>query len=169
VIKRLDAPYKSGERAMVKVKQQRSADCVVGGYRRGKVKGVGGIGSLLLGLYDSAGKLDYVGFTSSFSDSDRAALAAKLAPDQGPSPFTGSSPGGTSRWSRGRQSSEWASLKGDLVAEVIYDQVTGGRFRHGTTFLRWRPDKRPDQCTRDQLEHELSPAAVEQVFAGAET
>jgi ATP-dependent DNA ligase len=162
VVKRLDAPYQSGERAMVKVKQQRTADCVVGGYRKGK----NGVGSLLLGLYDRAGQLDYVGFTSSFSDEDRAALARKLATDEGASPFTGSSPGGASRWSNGR-STEWVPLKGDLVAEVTYDQVTGGRFRHGTTFLRWRPDKRPDQCTRDQLEHELSPAALEQVFEDA--
>jgi ATP-dependent DNA ligase len=163
VVKRLDARYQPGERAMVKVKQQRTADCVVGGYRKGK----NGVGSLLLGLYDSAGKLDYVGFTSSFSDEDRAALAKKLARDEGASPFSGSSPGGASRWSNGR-STEWVPLKGDLIVEVIYDQVTGGRFRHGTTFLRWREDKRPDQCTRDQLEHELSPRALEQVFEDAE-
>jgi ATP-dependent DNA ligase len=163
VVKRLDGPYEPGERAMVKVKQRRTADCVVGGYRKGK----GGVGSLLLGLYDREGKLDYVGYTSSFSDEDRAALANKLAKDEGPSPFSGNSPGGASRWSNGR-STEWVPLKGDLVAEVTYDQVTGGRFRHGTTFLRWRPDKRPDQCTRDQLDHELSPAALEQVFEGAD-
>jgi ATP-dependent DNA ligase len=163
VVKRLDDPYQPGERAMVKVKQQRTADCVVGGYRKGKK----GVGSLLLGLYDRQGKLDYVGFTSSFSDEDRVALTKKLARDEGPSPFTGSSPGGASRWSNGR-STEWVSLKGDLVVEVTYDQVTGGRFRHGATFLRWRPDKRPDQCTREQLEHELSPAVLEQVFESAE-
>lgn len=163
VVKRLDAPYEPGERAMIKVKQQRTADCVVGGYRKGK----GGIGSLLLGLYDRAGKLDYVGYTSSFSDEDRAALAKTLAREKGASPFTGNSPGGVSRWSRGRESQEWVPLKGGRVAEVVYDQVTGGRFRHGTTFLRWRPDKRPDQCTRDQLEHELSPTALERVFEGA--
>jgi ATP-dependent DNA ligase len=163
VVKRLDGSYEPGERTMIKVKQQRTADCVVGGYRRGK----NGVGSLLLGLYDEQGKLDYVGFTSSFSDEDRAALAKKLARDEGASPFTGSSPGGASRWSQGR-STEWVPLKGDLVAEVTYDQVTGGRFRHGTTFLRWRPDKRPDQCSREQLEHELSPAALERVFESAE-
>jgi ATP-dependent DNA ligase len=162
VVKQLGAAYQPGERAMIKVKQQRTADCVVGGYRKGK----NGVGSLLLGLYDREGKLDYVGYTSSFSDEDRAALARKLAKDEGPSPFTGSSPGGTSRWSRGR-SSDWIALKGDLIVEVIYDQVTGGRFRHGTTFLRWREDKRPDQCTRGQLEHELSPDAFEQVLEGA--
>jgi ATP-dependent DNA ligase len=162
VVKGIDAPYQPGERAMVKVKQQRTADCVVGGYRKGK----NGVGSLLLGLYDRAGQLDYVGFTSSFSDDDRAGLAKKLARDEGASQFTGNSPGGVSRWSGGR-SREWVPLKGDLVAEVTYDQVTGGRFRHGTTFLRWRPDKRADQCTRDQLEHELSPAALEKVFEKA--
>lgn len=162
VAKRLDAAYQPGERAMVKVKQQRTADCVVSGYRKGK----NGVGSLLLGLYDGEGKLDYVGFTSSFSDEDRAALSRKLARDHGPSPFTGSSPGGASRWSGGR-SREWVALKGDLVAEVIYDQVTGGRFRHGTTFLRWRNDKRPDQCACAQLEHELSPAAFEEVIEEA--
>ncbi|MGZ3172198.1 MAG: ATP-dependent DNA ligase [Croceibacterium sp.] len=162
VAKRLDAAYQPGERAIIKVKQQRTADCVVGGCRKGK----NGVGSLLLGLYDGQGRLDYVGFTSSFSDEDRAALSKKLARDEGPSPFTGSSPGGASRWSHGR-SSEWVPLRGDLVAEVIYDQVTGGRFRHGTTFMRWRDDKRPDQCTRAQLEHELSPAVLEQVFEEA--
>jgi ATP-dependent DNA ligase len=164
VCKRLHGRYEPGERAMVKVKQQRTADCVVGGYRKGR----GGVGSLLLGLYDRSGKLDYIGYTSSFSDEDRASLATRLAEDEGPSPFTGNSPGGVSRWSRGRGKSEWVPLKGDVVVEVLYDQVTAGRFRHGTTFLRWRPDKRPNQCTRDQLEHELSPAALEQVFEGVD-
>ena len=163
VAKRTDQPYAPGERTMVKVKQQRTADCVVGGYRHGKN---GGIGSLLLGLYDETGKLDYVGYSSSFSDEERRALVGRLADDEGTSPFTGSAPGGKSRWS-GNRSTEWVALRGDLVAEVAYDQVTGGRFRHGTTFLRWRPDKRPDQCTRDQLEHELSPDALEAVFARA--
>jgi ATP-dependent DNA ligase len=160
VAKRIEAPYQPGERAMIKVKQQRTADCVVGGYRTGKH----GVGSLLLGLYDNGGKLDYVGYTSSFSEADRASLAEMLAPHEGLSAFTGSAPGGQSRWSRGR-STEWVPLRPELVAEVTYDQVTAGRFRHGTTFKRWRPDKRPDQCTQDQLAHELSPAALEQVLA----
>lgn len=162
VAKRIDAPYRPGERAMIKVKQQRTADCVVGGYRHGKQ----GIGSLLLGLYDGEGKLDYVGYTSSFTDDEREALAEKLSAYEGPSAFTGSAPGGRSRWNRGR-STEWVPLGAELVAEVIYDQVTGGRFRHGTTFKRWREDKRPDQCTREQLAHELSPAALQQVIAEA--
>ncbi|HYD23166.1 MAG TPA: ATP-dependent DNA ligase [Croceibacterium sp.] len=155
VAKRLDAPYQPGERAMIKVKQQRTADCVVGGYRLSGET----VGSLLLGLYDAAGKLDYVGFTSSFSAAARAELLARLRPLRGDSAFTGSSPGGPSRWSRGR-SSEWIALKPELVAEVSYDQVTGQRFRHGTTFLRWRPDKAPRQCTLDQLQHELRPAVL---------
>jgi ATP-dependent DNA ligase len=156
VAKPFDAPYLPGERAMTKVKQQRTADCVVGGYRLGVN---GGVGSLLLGLYDRAGKLDYVGFTSSFGQAEREALLGVLEPLHGPSPFTGNSPGGPSRWNRGK-SSAWQALKPELVAEVIYDQVTGERFRHGTTFRRWRPDKAPRQCTMEQLEHELRPAAL---------
>ena len=162
VAKRRDEPYRPGERAMVKVKQQRTADCVVGGYRLSGST----LGSLLLGLYDSEGKLNSVGFTSSFTAEDRSALLAKLRPLQGASAFTGSSPGGPSRWSQGR-SREWVPLRPELVAEVIYDQVTGRRFRHGTTFLRWRPDKAPSQCTMDQLEHELRPEALAQVLEAA--
>jgi len=155
VAKRLDEPYQAGERAMIKVKQQRTADCVVGGYRLSGGK----VGSLLLGLYDADGLMNYVGFTSSFSAADRAALLPKLRPLHGEPAFTGTSPGGPSRWSRGR-STEWVALRPDLVVEVIYDQVTGQRFRHGTTFHRWRPDKAPRQCTMKQLEHELRPAAL---------
>ena len=162
VAKRLDQPYQPGERAMIKVKQQRTADCVVGGYR---LSG-DGVGSLLLGLYDDGGKLNYVGFTSSFSNEEKAALLKKLSPSQGESAFTGSSPGGQSRWSRGR-STEWVPLRPELVAEVVYDQVTGQRFRHGTTFLRWRPDKAPRQCTMEQLEHELRPAALAELLEPA--
>jgi ATP-dependent DNA ligase len=162
VAKRRDEPYRPGERAMVKVKQHRTADCVVGGYR---LSG-GTLGSLLLGLYDSEGKLNSVGFTSSFTAADRSALLAKLRPLHGASAFTGSSPGGQSRWSQGR-SREWVPLRPELVAEVTYDQVTGRRFRHGTTFLRWRPDKAPSQCTMDQLEHELRPEALSSVLTAA--
>jgi ATP-dependent DNA ligase len=162
VAKRRDQAYQSGERAMIKVKQQRTADCVVGGYR---LSG-SAVGSLLLGLYDSGGKLNYVGFISSFSAADRSKLLSKLRPLHGESAFTGSSPGGQSRWSRGR-SREWVPLKPKLVAEVTYDQVTGQRFRHGTTFLRWRPDKAPSQCTMDQLEHELRPEALAPVLEAA--
>jgi ATP-dependent DNA ligase len=157
VVKRLDEPYRAGERAMIKVKQQRTADCVVGGYRTDS-KG-SKVASLLLGLYDGEGKLNSVGFSSSFSDAEKTGLLKKLEPLRGPSAFTGSSPGGASRWSRGR-STEWVPLNPELVAEVTYDQVTGQRFRHGTTFLRWRPDKAPRQCTMDQLKHELRPAVL---------
>jgi ATP-dependent DNA ligase len=160
VAKRLDQPYEPGERVMIKVKQQRTADCVVGGYRLSGKK----VGSLLLGLYDGEGKLNHVGYTSSFSDEDRAALLPKLEPLQGASAFTGSSPGGASRWSDGR-STEWCALEPELVVEVGYDQVTGQRFRHGTRFLRWRPDKAPHQCTMEQLGHELRPAALADLLA----
>ncbi len=160
VAKRLDEPYHAGERAMVKVKQRRTADCVVGGYR---LSG-DAVGSLLLGLYDDAGKLNSVGYTSSFSAAEREELLAILEPLHGASAFTGTSPGGPSRWSKGR-SSEWVPLTPELVAEVIYDQVTGARFRHGTTFLRWRPDKAPRQCTMEQLGYELRPAVLAEVLA----
>jgi ATP-dependent DNA ligase len=164
VAKRRDGPYGAGERAMTKVKRQRTADCVVGGYRLDATGRK--VGSLLLGLYDDAGKLNYVGFTSSFSAAERADLLAELKPLRGSSAFTGSAPGGPSRWSRGR-SSEWVPLRAERVVEVLYDQVTGQRFRHGTTFLRWRPDKAPRQCTMEQLAHALRPAALERVLAAA--
>jgi ATP-dependent DNA ligase len=162
VAKRLDQPYQPGERAMIKVKQQRTADCVVGGYRLSGDT----VGSLLLGLYDAGGKLNYVGFTSSFDAAARAALLDKLKPLHGEPAFTGNAPGGPSRWSRGK-STEWVALKPELIAEVVYDQVTGQRFRHGTTFLRWRPDKAPRQCTMEQLEHELRPAALAEFMTPA--
>ena len=162
VAKRLDQPYQPGERAMIKVKRHRTADCVLGGYRLSGET----VGSLLLGLYDAAGKLDYVGFTSSFDAAKRAALLKKLAPLHGEPAFTGNSPGGPSRWSRGK-STEWVALRPELVAEVTYDQVTGQRFRHGTTFVRWRPDKAPRQCRMDQLAPELSPAVLAESVGAA--
>ena len=162
VAKRLDLPYRPGERAMAKVKQHRSADCVVGGFRyAGTSKKA--IGSLLLGLYDDQDRLDHVGFTSSFDAEEKKALRAKLEPLIGPPGFTGDAPGGQSRWSTER-SSEWQPLRAELVVEVRYDQVTGCRFRHGTTFLRWRPDKAPAQCRMDQLARELRPAELEELL-----
>jgi ATP-dependent DNA ligase len=161
VAKRLDEPYRSGERTMVKHKQQRNADCVVGGYR---ADSAGSVASLLLGLYDAPGRLHYVGFAAAFSSAVRKALAAELAPLQGASAFDGNAPGGPSRWSRGR-STDWIALRPERVAEVAYDQVTGAHFRHGTTLLRWRPDKAPEQCTLDQLERELRPAALGRTLA----
>lgn len=148
VAKRLDGPYLSGERAMLKIKRMRTADCVVGGFRYEHDSRQ--VGSLLLGLYDDAGKLDHVGFTATITDAERPALTRRLEALAGGSGFTGSAPGGPSRWSNGR-SAEWTPLKPELVVEVRYDHVTGERFRHGTKLLRWRPDKAPRQCTLEQL------------------
>lgn len=149
VAKRLDLPYRSGERdGMQKVKRMRTADCVVGGFRyatKGKV-----VGSLLLGLYDEEGLLHHVGYTSSFNEEEKKELTAKLEPLIAPPGFTGNRPGGPSRWST-KKTSEWEPLKTKLVAEVQYDHFSGGRFRHGTRFLRWRPDKKPKACTIDQV------------------
>jgi ATP-dependent DNA ligase len=150
VAKRLDEPYRSGERtAMVKIKRIRRADCVVGGFRYAK-RG-GGIGSLLLGLYNSEGLLDHVGFTSSFTATQREELKAIVEPHIGAPGFTGHAPGGPSRWST-KRSSEWQPLQPKLVCEVQYDHFSGGRFRHGTKFMRWRPEKRPAQCNFAQME-----------------
>jgi ATP-dependent DNA ligase len=149
IAKRLDEPYRSGERtAMVKIKRIRTADCVVGGFRYAE-KGEG-IGSLLLGLYNEQGQLDHVGFTSSFSAAQRRELKKIVKPLIGPPGFTGRAPGGPSRWST-RRSAEWQPLKPKLVCEVQYDHFSGGRFRHGTKFLRWRPEKKPRQCTFEQV------------------
>ncbi len=152
VAKRLDVPYQSGERAgMLKIKNLRTADCVVGGFRyasSGK-----GVGSLLLGLYDDAGLLHHVGFSSSFQASERAEITAKLEGAKGAPGFTGRAPGGPSRWST-KRSTEWEPLKPVLVVEVQYDHYAGGRFRHGTKVLRWRPDKAAEQCTMAQVERE---------------
>ena len=152
IAKRLDQPYLSGERAMQKIKNMRTADCVVGGFRYGT--GSKNVGSLLLGLYNK-GLLDHVGFTSSIAASSRAALTKKLEKLIQPPGFTGGAPGGPSRWSTDR-STEWEPLKPVLVAEVQFDHFTGGRFRHGTKFLRWRPDKDPKQCTMKQVEYDSS-------------
>jgi ATP-dependent DNA ligase len=157
VAKRLDGPYRPGERAMLKLKQHRTADCVVGGFRR--VKDGTGVGSLLLGLYDEAGRLDHVGFTSAISDEERPGLTARLERLIAEPGFTGKAPGGPSRWNDGK-ASEWVPLRPTLVVEVVYDQVTADRFRHGTKLLRWRPDKVPEQCRMEQLIHELRPAEL---------
>ena len=162
VAKRLDLPYRPGERAMAKVKQHRSADCVVGGFRYAGMAQKA-VGSLLLGLYDDTGKLDHVGFTSSFDAAEKVALKARLEPLIEPPGFTGDAPGGQSRWATER-STAWQPLRPELVVEVRYDQVTGCRFRHGTTFLRWRPDKAPAQCRMDQLARELKPAELEELL-----
>jgi ATP-dependent DNA ligase len=147
VAKRVDQPYTPGERTMQKIKNIRTADCVVGGFRYASAGKV--VGSLLLGLYED-GLLNHVGFTSSMPASERAALTRKLERLIQPPGFTGQAPGGPSRWSTDR-SGEWEPLKPTLVAEVEFDHFTGGRFRHGTKFLRWRPDKNPRQCTMRQV------------------
>ncbi|PYI96928.1 MAG: ATP-dependent DNA ligase [Verrucomicrobia bacterium] len=151
VAKRLEATYASGERtAAVKVKQIRTADCVVGGFRY--ARGTRLVGSLLLGLYDDDGLLHHVGFTSAFARSERRELTKKFEALKRPPGFTGSAPGGPSRWSTDR-TAEWEPVAPRIVVEVAYDHFTGGRFRHGTNFLRWRPDKDPRHCTMDQVEH----------------
>lgn len=163
VAKRLDERYDAGERAMLKVKCLRSADCVVGGFRYGSDSPL--VGSLLLGLFDDSGLLHHVGFTSTISDEERPALTKRLEGLIGPPGFTGDAPGGPSRWSTER-SAEWQPLRHELVVEVRYDQVTGNRFRHGTKLLRWRPDKSARQCTFDQIEREARPGKLIQRLAG---
>ena len=149
VAKEMDCAYASGERsAMRKIKLIRTADCVVGGFRYAS-KG-GEVGSLLLGLYDEHGKLNHVGFSSSFNAAERKKLKAALKPYRNGSGFSGHAPGGPSRWSTER-SGEWEKLDPKLVCEVRYDHFSGGRFRHGTKFLRWRPEKDPRSCTYEQL------------------
>lgn len=148
IAKRSDEPYHTGDRdGMVKVKRKKSADCVVGGFRyatAGKT-----VGSLLLGLYDRKGLLHHVGFTSGMSVEVRKQLTPKLEKLIKPPGFTGKSPG-KSRWNSERAET-WQPLAPRLVVEVLYDQVTSGRFRHGTRLLRWRADKAPRQCTMEQL------------------
>jgi ATP-dependent DNA ligase len=148
VAKRLNASYQSGERAMIKVKRLRTADCAVGGFRY--LSGKAEVGSLLLGLYNAQGLLDHVGFTSAIANEERPELTRRLAALQAPPGFTGRAPGGLSRWSTER-SAEWVPLRPKLVVEVRYDHVTGDRFRHGTKLLRFRPDKPSRQCTIDQI------------------
>ena len=158
IAKRLGVPYSSGDRkGMVKVKRRRTADCVVGGFRYGTKSKV--VGSLLLGLYDKSGTLHQIGFTSGITVEQRKALTPKLESLKGGPGFTGRAPGGPSRWSTER-SSEWVPLKPVLVVEVGYDHFSQGRFRHGTKFLHWRPDKAPSQCTMDQVEHKSAGLAV---------
>lgn len=149
VAKRLDLPYASGERsAMQKIKRMRTADCVVGGFRYGTNSDI--VGSLLLGLYDDEGLLHHVGFTSTLSREARKELTPKLQRLIKPPGFTGQAPGGPSRWST-KRSSEWEPLRPKLVVEVEYDHLSNRRFRHGTKFVRWRPDKAPQQCKFDQV------------------
>ncbi|MFL5643228.1 MAG: ATP-dependent DNA ligase [Chloroflexota bacterium] len=181
VAKRLDAPYQPGKRAMLKIKHQRTADCVIAGFRWHKNGPGTHIGSLLLGLYDDAGKLNHAGITSSFTWDRRAALAEELQPLRdgaldhhpwrewaewagfGDAEASGQRmPGATSRWNRGKDLS-WEPLRVERVAEVAYDHLQGTRFRHATTFKRWRPDKPPEACRYDQLE-ETAPFLLARIF-----
>ena len=183
IAKRLDAPYQPGKRAMLKIKHQRTADCVVAGFRWHKNGPGTHVGSLLLGLYDDTGKLNHVGVTSSFGWDRREALAEELAPlrenamdghpwrewaewaGYGEADASGQRlPGATSRWNRGKDLS-WEPLRAERVAEVAYDHLQGDRFRHGTTFKRWRPDKSPSDCRYDQLE-ETAPFEIARIFGG---
>jgi ATP-dependent DNA ligase len=161
IAKRLDGAYESGQRAMLKVKRPRTADCVVGGFRYGSGSKL--VGSLLLGLYDVEGLLHHVGFTSSFANIDRPALTKRLEALEGGAGFTGRAPGGPSRWSTER-TGEWTPLRPKLIVEVGYDHVSDERFRHGAKLMRWRPDKAPAQCTFDQLKPPVPPAEISALF-----
>lgn len=157
IAKRGDGPYLPGERAMLKVKRLRTADCVVGGFRYESNSRE--VGSLLLGLYNDEGKLDHVGFTATITNAERPALTKKLEALIAPPGFTGKAPGGPSRWSTER-SGEWEPVKPKLVVEVRYDHVTSDRFRHGTKLVRFRPDKAPKQCTFEQIAPQTMPRNV---------
>jgi ATP-dependent DNA ligase len=176
VAKRSDLPYRQGERAMVKVKHERTADCVVAGFRWHKSGGV--IGSLLLGLYDDAGVLHHVGVTASFTVARRRQLVDELTPyrlssleghpwagwveHEAAAALAGRMPGAPSRWNASKDL-RWEPVDPQLVCEVAYDHLQGDRFRHGTTFRRWRPDRRPESCTYAQLEA-VVPEELEAVF-----
>ena len=177
--KRLDAPYRAGERTMIKVKHKRTADCVVAGFRWHK-NGIGTmVGSLLLGLYDDEGALHNVGVTAAFTTVVRKKLVAELAPlrenaheghpwrhwaeaMEEASAKGQRMPGAGSRWNRGKDLS-WEPLRPERVCEVAYDHMQGTRFRHAAQFVRWRTDKPPQDCRYDQLE--VTPAyELERVF-----
>ena len=164
IAKRLDGKYQPGERAMMKIKAMRTADCLVGGFRYGTNSKE--VASLLLGLYDEDGLLHHVGFTSSIPAEEKAALTKRLEALVEEPGFTGDAPGGPSRWSTER-TGEWQPLRPGLIAEVRYDHVTGRRFRHGTKFLRWRPDKAPAQCRMDQLQPEAAADMLAEQLKGA--
>ena len=159
IAKRTDLPYQAGNRdGMQKIKRYRNADCVIGGFRYAErlLAGKRVVGSLLLGLYDNSGLLHHVGFTSGLKAAQKADLTERLEAIVADRSFTGNSPGGPSRWSS-KRSSEWKAVRPKLVVEVSYDHFTGGRFRHGTSILRWRPEKKARQCTMDQIDHPAAP------------
>jgi ATP-dependent DNA ligase len=175
VAKPASLPYQPGKRAMIKVKHARTADCVVAGFRWHKT-GATAIGSLLLGLFDDAGVLQHVGVTSSFTMATRQALVKELEPLRrnamrnhpwrdwaGAAAESSRMPGAHSRWSA-RKDLSWEPLLPKRVCEVKYDHLQGDRFRHAATFLRWRPDKRPEECRYDQLET-TTPYELASVFS----
>ena len=153
IAKRRDLPYQAGNReGMQKIKRHRSADCVVGGFRYGAsaVAGRELVGSLLLGLYTADGLLHHVGFTSGIKSAEKRELTTRLEAIVAERSFTGAAPGGPSRWSN-KRSTEWIPVRPKFVVEISYDHFSEGRFRHGTSLLRWRPDKEPKQCMMVQL------------------
>ena len=163
IAKRLDERYQPGGRSMRKVKHQRTVDCVVSGFRWHKHGQEAGIGSLLLGLYDDEGVLQYVGGTASFAMAERKKLADFLKPYRGESGFgQGNTPGAQNRWTSGKDVS-WEPVRPELVCEVAFDHLQGDRFRHGATFVRWREDKPPQQCTFDQVA-EIPPFELQEIF-----
>jgi ATP-dependent DNA ligase len=166
IAKRLDLAYQGGNReGMHKIKRYRTADCVIGGFRYAEKKQAGRwvVGSLLLGLFDDDGLLHHVGFSSAINAKEKPTLTEKLESIVQKESFTGNAPGGPSRWST-KRSSEWMPVKPRNVVEVSYDHFTGGRFRHGTTVVRWRTDKRPNQCTMDQLKQKISRTLVQNIL-----
>lgn len=167
IAKRVDLPYQAGNRdGMQKIKRYRSADCVIGGFRYGEnlQEGRKVVGSILLGLYDDKGLLHHVGFSSGIKAKDKPPLTDKLEAVRIDRSFTGNVPGGPSRWST-KRSSEWQPVKPNYVIEVTYDHFTSGRFRHGTSILRWRPDKKADQCTMQQIEQKVARKLVSNVIS----
>jgi ATP-dependent DNA ligase len=162
IAKRLDLPYQAGNRnGMQKIKRYRSADCVIGGFRYAEKPQADRkvVGSLLLGLYDADGLLHHVGFCSGIKSTDRVTLTKKFEAIKHNQSFTGNAPGGPSRWAT-KRSSEWQPVKPKYVVEVSYDHFSGGRFRHGTSILRWRPDKKPAQCTFEQVTQKIDSTLV---------
>lgn len=177
VAKPLAAPYQPGKRAMIKIKHERTADCVLAGYRLHKTSTAERplLGSLLLGLYDGAGQLQFVGVSASFPTARRAALVRELEPllargDEHPwadwqDPDGGRRPGAESRWSSGKDLS-FTPLRPERVLEVAYDHMEGTRFRHTAQFRRWRDDRDPASCTFDQLEEPVG-YDLAQILPGA--
>jgi ATP-dependent DNA ligase len=171
IAKRLDLPYQAGSReGMQKIKRFRSADCVIGGFRYGEKRQMGRkvLGSVLLGLYDAAGLLHHVGFSSGIKASDKPSLTERLEAIRQVQSFTGNKPGGPSRWST-KRSSEWQPVEPKYVIEVSFDHFTGGRFRHGTSIIRWRPDKRPHQCTMGQVRQKVARKLMSSIASAVHT